>query len=128
MNESQVFTNALKLGTPAERAAYLDEACAGNPVLRGAVDGLLRAHASDPDFLEQPAASLGGTVDVPPPSGSPGEGLADLGVTEKPGVVLAGPSPLTCSLATVPACPATLRFSTKSVISGVSSRSTDRRC
>ena len=34
MNESQVFTNALKLATAAERAAYLDEACAGNPQLR----------------------------------------------------------------------------------------------
>ena len=64
MNESQVFADALKLATPAERAAYLDEACAGDPQLRAGVEALLRAHASDPDFLEQPAGSLAGTADA----------------------------------------------------------------
>ena len=57
MNESQVFANALKLATPEERAAYLDEACGGDPKLRADVEALLRAHAGDPDFLERPAAS-----------------------------------------------------------------------
>jgi WD40 repeat protein/serine/threonine protein kinase len=55
VNESQVFGNALNFATPAERDAYLDKACAGNPRLRADVDALLRAHASDPGFLEQPA-------------------------------------------------------------------------
>src|SRR6516162_3153371 len=65
MNESQVFTNALKLGTPAERAAYLDEACAGDPQLRAGVEALLQAHASDPAFLEQAAGAIGATMDEP---------------------------------------------------------------
>jgi serine/threonine protein kinase/tetratricopeptide (TPR) repeat protein len=63
VNESQIFTSALKLATPAERAAYLDEACAGDPQLRADVEALLRAHSTDPGFLEEPAASMRGTVD-----------------------------------------------------------------
>ena len=62
MNESQVFTDALKLATPAQRAAYLDRACAGDPALRAAVDCLLRAHDRDPDFLERPIETLSGTL------------------------------------------------------------------
>jgi tetratricopeptide (TPR) repeat protein len=81
MNESQIFANALKFAIPAERAAYLDEACAGNPQLRADVKALLEAHVADPGFLEQPVAPIEGTVDCPPsaPAG-----------TEQPGVVLAG--------------------------------------
>jgi hypothetical protein len=90
MNESQVFADVLKRATPAEQAAYLDEACAGNPLLRAGVEALLRAHASDPGFLEQPAGPLLGTVDARPGSGSPrGPEPAPPG-TEQPGVVLAG--------------------------------------
>jgi serine/threonine protein kinase/WD40 repeat protein len=73
VNESQVFDDALKLATPAERAAYLDAACAGNRQLRADVEALLQAHASDPGFLERPAGSIRGTIDpsastAPPPS------------------------------------------------------------
>src|SRR5262245_17674859 len=69
MSESEVFAEALKFATPAERAAYLDGACAGNPRLRADVDALLRARAADPAFLEQPA--------VPPTApGDPGPGAA----------------------------------------------------
>jgi tetratricopeptide (TPR) repeat protein len=90
VNESQAFANALKLATPAERAAYLDAACAGNPLLRAGVEALLRAHASDPGFLEQPAGPLGGTVDELPEAGPPNGPLPQPGGTEQPGVVLAG--------------------------------------
>ena len=85
MNESQVFGNALKLGTVAERAAYLDEACAGNPALRVAVEALLRAQARDPEFLEQPAGSLGGTSDAPLAAGTRSLPPGD---TERPGTVI----------------------------------------
>ena len=87
MNESEVFTNALMFAKPAEQAAYLDEACAGDPRLRAAVEALLRARASDPDFLEQPAAALAGTTDasVGHPSVS-----AQPAPTKQPGGVLAG--------------------------------------
>ena len=40
MNESQIFANALKLATPEERSAYLDEACAGDPRLRTDLEAL----------------------------------------------------------------------------------------
>jgi tetratricopeptide (TPR) repeat protein/tRNA A-37 threonylcarbamoyl transferase component Bud32 len=90
LNESQIFTNALKLATAGERAAYLDEACAGNPGLRADVEALLRAYAADPGFLEQPAPSVHGTVDMPGAFGPPRERPPAPAVTEQPGVVLAG--------------------------------------
>jgi tRNA A-37 threonylcarbamoyl transferase component Bud32 len=55
MNERDIFINALQKD-PAERPAYLDEACAGNPALRRRIDALLKAH-DDPDgFLDSPPA------------------------------------------------------------------------
>src|SRR6476469_5852144 len=86
VNESQLFEKALLLATAAERAAFLDEACAGNPGLRADVEALLKAHADDPDFMEQSAAPLGGTEDVPPtPPRS-----AQASAAEQPGAVLGG--------------------------------------
>jgi hypothetical protein len=37
----EVFFAALEKATPAERAAYLDQACAGNPALRAQVEKML---------------------------------------------------------------------------------------
>jgi serine/threonine protein kinase/tetratricopeptide (TPR) repeat protein len=90
VNESQVFTNALKRATPAERAAYLDEACAGNPQLRAGVEALLRVHTNDPGFLEQPIGSFERTTDVAAADSTGGEQPLERGAEEKPGVVLAG--------------------------------------
>jgi WD40 repeat protein/tetratricopeptide (TPR) repeat protein len=97
VDESEIFTNALKLAAPAERAAYLDQACAGNPQLRADVEALLQAHARDSGFLEQPVGSLAGTMDEPPAAGAPdnpppgaGEGKGGGEPTEQPGLVLAG--------------------------------------
>src|SRR5262249_10888797 len=67
------------------RAAFLDTACAGHPELRAAVDALLRVQANNPEFLEQPAASLAGTPDAAPPPATTAPSDA-----EHPGVVLAG--------------------------------------
>ena len=85
VNESQVFANALKLTAPAERAAYLDEACAGDLRLRADVEALLQAHAADPGFLEQPAGPIGGTVDEKAAGGS---APTEPGGADQPGVVL----------------------------------------
>jgi eukaryotic-like serine/threonine-protein kinase len=91
VNESQVFTNALKLATPAERAAYLDEACAGNPQLRADLEGLLQAQANDPDFLEQPVGPLGAATDERQAPGAPlDRRAAGFPPAEGPGAVLAG--------------------------------------
>jgi serine/threonine protein kinase len=51
-----VFFAALDKGTPAEQAAYLDEACAGNEALRRRVEALLAAHRKAGRFLERPIA------------------------------------------------------------------------
>ena len=40
---------------PAERVAFLDEACAGNAPLRQQVEVLLRAHEEAASFIERPA-------------------------------------------------------------------------
>src|ERR1043165_5227486 len=53
--EVALFTEALKL--PAEkRAAYLDEACAGDGALRQRVEAFLLAHDQAGAFLEDSAA------------------------------------------------------------------------
>jgi len=46
-----IFQAALEL-PPAERPAYLDQACAGEPGLRGEVESLLAAHEEAGHFLE----------------------------------------------------------------------------
>ena len=40
---------------PGERAAFLDEACAGDTVLRHEIETLLDSHARSGDFIESPA-------------------------------------------------------------------------
>ena len=60
-NRSQpevVFIAALEKTEPGERAAYLDEACAGNETLRVRVEALLTAHAHAGLFLERPVAEV----------------------------------------------------------------------
>jgi WD40 repeat protein/tetratricopeptide (TPR) repeat protein/tRNA A-37 threonylcarbamoyl transferase component Bud32 len=70
------------------RKARLDEACDGRSQLRADVEALLRAHASDPDFLELPAGELGETLEEPatPSPHGPSAGAAQ----EQPGAMLAG--------------------------------------
>ena len=54
----EIFLAAIEKATPAERAAFLDEACAGDVSLRQKVEELLRAHYQPGSFLEKPAAEL----------------------------------------------------------------------
>src|SRR5205814_4602968 len=90
VNESQVFTDALKRATPAERAAYLNEVCVGDPRLRADVESLLQAHDSDPCFLEQPADSFGESVDASHAPGVSSKPSGKHGGAEQAGVVLDG--------------------------------------
>src|ERR671936_850929 len=55
MTEEALFAAALAKPA-AERAAFLDEACAGDAALRARVEALLRSHEGAGRFLEQPAA------------------------------------------------------------------------
>ena len=64
MNEEEIFHQALAR-SPEERAAYLEQACAGDPALRASVEALLRANVGATGFLEQPSPAPGVTVDAP---------------------------------------------------------------
>ena len=54
MNELDLFTEALNRTDPAERAAFLDQACAGNPDLRRRLSELLAGHAQGGSPLDRP--------------------------------------------------------------------------
>ena len=49
-----MFLRAVEMPSPDERAAYLDEVCAGDPALRAEVEQLLKAHQEAGNFLERP--------------------------------------------------------------------------
>jgi serine/threonine protein kinase len=49
---------AAQSSAPAERAAFLDEACNGDEVVRGEVESLLAADLTNDDFLSAPAYEL----------------------------------------------------------------------
>jgi serine/threonine protein kinase/Flp pilus assembly protein TadD len=69
-----IFFAALEKGSPQERAAYLDEASAGNPDLRRRVEKMLAAQAQASSFLDHPAPGPVVTIDEP--------------ITERPGTVI----------------------------------------
>jgi serine/threonine protein kinase len=55
--EVAVLNAALEL-RPAERAAFLEQACAGDAILRQQVEALLQSHEQAESFLEAPPAGL----------------------------------------------------------------------
>src|SRR2546423_14274567 len=65
MSERDIFVAALQKEDPAERQAYLDEACARQPELRQQVENLLRLHEGAGSFLEKPAAKSAATGAIP---------------------------------------------------------------
>jgi hypothetical protein len=70
MNEADLFTEALNRADPAERAAFLDQTCAGNSELRRRVEELLAGYADTGGPLDEysvaPAESMA-TADLPTP-------------------------------------------------------------
>jgi serine/threonine protein kinase/tetratricopeptide (TPR) repeat protein len=58
-----IFMTALDKSDPAERAAYLAEACGADEGLRQRVELLLRAHSDPGSFLVSPAAPPAATID-----------------------------------------------------------------
>src|SRR5258708_35714007 len=74
MSERDIFIAALQKDDLAQRPAYLDEACAGQPDLRQQVEHLLRLHDGAGSFLEKPAAeaaATGALPDAPAQAASP---------------------------------------------------------
>src|SRR6266567_2257570 len=77
MNEPQkpvgaIFDAAMEL-PPERRAAYVQEACAGDDPLRQRVEALLRAHQSAETFMLSPAVTSRGETVVVKPAEQPGD-------------------------------------------------------
>ena len=90
MNEHDLLTEALNRTDPAERAAFLDQTCAGNSELRRRLEELLAGYAESGGPLDRPPvapAESTATADLPTPIAT-GEHRPD-GATE----TLARPDP-----------------------------------
>jgi serine/threonine protein kinase len=72
MNERSIFAAALDITDPAERAAYLDQACGQQPGLRQHIDELLAAQDKLGSFLARPPAVPQGTLAYEPVAEGPG--------------------------------------------------------
>ncbi len=57
MDEEAIFITALEMASADRRAAYLDQACAGDADLRRQVEELLAAHGQAGNFLDNAAAA-----------------------------------------------------------------------
>src|SRR5215469_1250942 len=77
MNEREIFAIAAQKPTPAECAAYLDEACGADLALRQRIESLLREQADLGSFLESPPAALPAAPFAPT--------IAEPQIPEKPG-------------------------------------------
>jgi serine/threonine protein kinase/WD40 repeat protein len=76
MTERDIVIGALDRDDPAERAAYLTQACGGDTGLRQRVEALLRSHETTPTVLKNTAAEQPGDVR---------QALTFLAPTRKPG-------------------------------------------
>ncbi len=74
-NERDIFIGVLQIEPPADRQAFLDQACGGVSSLRERVETLLRAHEKGNSFLEAPPPGVDATIQLP-------------SVTEKPGTLI----------------------------------------
>src|SRR4051812_17789352 len=83
-SEQSIFLHAIGLPSPADRAAYLDEACRDNPTLRHEVNALLSAH----DRLGEPSPTTDHHVG-PAPVMAP-ESLPDTEADAHAGMVISG--------------------------------------
>src|ERR1039457_6187715 len=79
--EVAVFNAVLQLALEA-RAAYLDQACAGDHAVRLRLEALLKVHDDVSTFLENPTQDSGAAA-VPPGAG--GDIRASVSSIEKPG-------------------------------------------
>jgi len=59
-----LFLAALEREAAGQRAAFLDEACAGDEALRQQVEALLQKHAAAGSFLEKSAVEAAATTDT----------------------------------------------------------------
>jgi serine/threonine protein kinase len=71
--EKRIFQAAREIEDEAERTAYLDRACAGDPELKARVEALVEASGAEDGFLEAPALAEQATIRVTTPSEKPGD-------------------------------------------------------
>src|SRR5438132_9416276 len=72
--DKSIFLSAIAIGSATERAAYLDNACAGNQALRAEVEALVQAHEKPQRLLDAPPQARQPTIDEP--------------IAERPGTVI----------------------------------------
>ena len=98
MNEHSIFLAVLKIDDPAERSAYLDIACAGDPAMRSHVEQLLKAHQESGRVMDCPTpqrpaeelatpGKLGETQDETPADDTDIDVLGFLSPSDKLGVL-----------------------------------------
>src|SRR5262245_17918378 len=80
-----IFFAALEMGSPQERAAFLNDRCAGDPELRRRVGKMLVAQSQAGSFLDRPARSMAVTVDVQAVAESPGTTIGPYKLLEQIG-------------------------------------------
>jgi WD40 repeat protein len=68
VSELELFTEALNRTQPAERAAFLDRACAGDPELRRRLEELLAGHAQGRSPLDRPPLAPGESSETVDPA------------------------------------------------------------
>jgi serine/threonine protein kinase len=76
-----IFGEAIAIESPEDRAAFLDQACQGDPELRRELEKLVADHFRAGDFLERPAA----TMDMPPIAERPGQAIGHYTLLEEIG-------------------------------------------
>jgi serine/threonine protein kinase len=84
MSEETLFHLAREKA-PSERAAFLEEVCAGDVKLRQRLEVLLQAHDSPKNVLEQPVISREATLDSYPGPARDEEDSVEHGTSEGPG-------------------------------------------
>jgi serine/threonine protein kinase/tetratricopeptide (TPR) repeat protein len=80
-----IFGRAAEIDSPAERAVYLDQACAGGAELRAEVDRLLSAADAAGNFMGGPAAELPRTAAMSPMAEVPGNVIGPYKLMEQIG-------------------------------------------
>ncbi|UCG58179.1 MAG: serine/threonine protein kinase, partial [Phycisphaerales bacterium] len=84
-NEETIFKAAVKLKSPAERAAYIKTACGDNADLLARIEALLKAHEQDGSFLESPLLAPNITFGESPVTEGPGTVIGRYRLLEKIG-------------------------------------------
>src|SRR5262245_43781861 len=82
-SEKSIFLAAIEIGPAAERAVFLERACAGNQALRAGVEALLAAHEKPQRLLDTPGGTP--TTDERPLSDQPGAVIGSYKLLEQIG-------------------------------------------